>query len=168
MQNTFVKIRQEERDGEAGMYVPTIAYRETVFFAGELEIAIGIGGLSDSDIASIQTAAAHINYLGKRGSFIQFIGSESASTLGLGFSITMGHPETSISIGVYGVSHFLDDFGPELCKAKDGFERISTFHENTVTLDKHRILTPTLIPYFQIEATRSYTRYKRRQPEPAP
>lgn len=168
VQNTFVKIRQEARDGEAGMYVPTIAYRELVFFRGDLEIAIGVGGLSETEIAAIENVAMHVNYLGKRGSFIQFTSAEMASSLSSGFSLTMDQSQNSIPLGLYGVSHFLDDFGRELCIAKDGFERISTFHENPMALEKHRILIPTLIPYRQVEATRSYTRYTSRLPEPAP
>lgn len=167
VQNTFVKIRQEERDAPAGMYVPTIAYREMVYYRGDLEIAIGVGGLTESQISTIQVAAAHVNYLGKRGSFIQFLQSEVTTALQAGYSLTITNSANGMPLGIYGVSHFLDDFGPELCKAKDGFERISTFHENAMTLNKHRVLVPTLIPYREVEATRSYTRYLNKQPDPA-
>ncbi|MFH1897757.1 MAG: hypothetical protein ABH886_05900 [Candidatus Desantisbacteria bacterium] len=45
VQNTFVKIRQEERDAPRGLFVPTIAYREFCFYSGgELKVALEING----------------------------------------------------------------------------------------------------------------------------
>lgn len=166
VQNTFVKIRQEQRDAPAGSYVSTIAYREMVFFRGELEIAIDVQGLSEAEVGSIRTAGSHVNYFGKRGSFFQFVESAIMAAVPSGFSLTMNESLASMPIGVYGISQFLDDFGPELCNAKDGFERISTFHESTMTLNKHRVLTPTLLPYRMVEATRSFTRYIRSETSP--
>jgi hypothetical protein len=165
VQNTFVKIRQEERGAASGQYVPTIAYRELVYFNGDLEIAIEAGGWSDDALSTVRNAAMHVNYFGKRGSFVQFVSADVVEVLPEGFSLPDGTVVSEMPINVYGVTQFLDDFGPELCKDKDGFERISTFHDKDIKLEKHRILVSTLIPYRRVEATRSFTRYTRRPVE---
>jgi hypothetical protein len=163
VQNTFVKIRQEERGGQAGHYVPTIAYREVVFLKGELEIAIESSGWTREEVALVHEAAMHVNYFGKRGSFFQFLDKKEVDSLPDGFTITGGDGVAAMSIGPgaipYRTSQFLDDFGPDLCKAKDGYDRISTFGSKPITLGKHRELVSTLIPYRMVQATRSFTRY---------
>lgn len=159
VQNTFIKIRQDERDSAAGLYVPTIAYRELVFYAGTLEIAIDARGWEPAEVDAVAHAAVHVNYFGKRGSFFQFVQSEVQNGLPPRFTISDRDEVTAIPTGVYGVTQFLDDFGPDLCSAKDGFERISTYHGKDIKLGKHRILVSTLVPYHRIEASRSFTRY---------
>jgi hypothetical protein len=103
-----------------------------------------------------------VNYFGKRGSFFQFIRSEIVDELPPLFSFTPQDGMSSIPMGIYGVSQFLDDFGPDLCKAKDGFERISTYHGKGITIGKHRVLVSTLLPYQRKEASRSFTHYVRK------
>lgn len=142
-----------------GLYEPTISYRELVFFSGRLDIAIDSSGWSDADLQLVRRAASRVNYLGKRGSFFQFLDAEDIATLPTGFTLADGDPVSEIPLGIYGVSQHLDDFGAELCKARDGFERISTFHPKPMTIGKHRVLVSTLIPYTRAEATRSFTRY---------
>lgn len=166
VQNTFVKIRQEERGADSGQYVPTIAYRELVFFAGTLGIAMEASSWSDEELASVIEAAMHVNYFGKRGSFFQFTGSTVIGELPAGYSIADGQPAATMAIGLYGVTQYLDDFGPDLCKDKDGFERISTYHDKDTKHGKHRVLVSTLVPYQRVEATRSFTRYISRLTEP--
>lgn len=161
VQNTFMKIRQNERDGAAGHYVPTIAYREFVFFAGSLEIGIDATGWSSEELTSVTDAAAHVNYFGKRGSFFQFMDSQTVDELPAMYSISDGDNVGSFAPGGYGVTQYLDDFGPELLSAKDGFERISTYHNKDIKIGKHRVLVSTLVPYQRVEATRSFTYYSR-------
>jgi hypothetical protein len=163
VQNTFVKIRQEERGGQAGHYVPTIAYREVVFLKGKLDVAIDASGWSDDDVGLVREAAMHVNYFGKRGSFFQFVEANEVDSLPSGFTIVNGDQDAEMPFGPnaapYRTSQFLDDFGPDLCKAKDGYDRISTFGSKPITLGKHRMLVSTLIPYRTVQATRSFTRY---------
>jgi len=165
VQNTFVKIRQDERDGEAGHYVPTIAYREMVFFAGQLEIAIEAHGWTSDEIVSVASAAAHVNYFGKRGSFFQFVDSQTMGELPPLYSISNGDNVASLTQGGFGVTQYLDDFGPDLVSAKDGFERISTYHTKDIKIGKHRVLVSTLLPYQRVNASRSFTHYRRQTRE---
>ncbi len=193
VQNTFVKIRQAERAPEKdksapddspevdedlpdiekksvrGLYTSTIAYREMVFFSGAMTLAIEVSGTAASLQDELRQAAAHVNYFGKRGSFFQFIGTEDWDALPTGFTIGDSDSPTEIARDTYGVSQFLDDFGPDLVKAKDGFERVSTFNAKPITMGKHRVLVQTLLPYRQVQATRNFTRFERRtSPSPSP
>ena len=165
VQNKFLRVLQpardaEEREGSSGPFSRTIAYREFVFFKGEMEIAIGLGS-SSSDIEFL---LPHINYFGKRGSQWQFLCcNKHLGTLPHGFSLVsteIGQYSMDI-VDHYRVTEYLDDFGPKLCAAKDGFERISTYHNGDVKLGEHRILQSTLLPYERKAASWHFTHYRR-------
>ncbi|HLJ28576.1 MAG TPA: hypothetical protein VKY85_17850 [Candidatus Angelobacter sp.] len=166
VQNTFLRVLQPARDvtgeeGGNGPFSRTIAYREFVFFRGEMEIAITA---DSSALEAMQTLLTHINYFGKRGSHWQFLGAQThQGRLPYGFSIVA----TEIAqypldvVGRYRVTEYLDEFGPKLCAARDGFERISTYHDGDVKLGEHRILQSTLLPYERKAAGRHFTHYRR-------
>ena len=136
VQNTFVKALDAERDGDLP-FKQTIVYREFVAFSGgPLEIAINIQGCATDEVATIERLFWHINSIGKRGSFWQCTGT-----------------------GV--VSAPLPDFGDELCRAKDGFDRLSTYGSGTVTLGKHRVLTSSAVAYRLHSSAKRFTWYKR-------
>lgn len=164
VQNTFVKILDREREGDLP-FKQTIAYREFAFFsddeAGGLSIALAVGGLSQTEEADLGLLFAHINSLGKRGSFVQFLGTAmSEGELPIGFTVPLGEPVWR-GVNSYGMVQALDDFGEALCMADDGFDRVSTYGKGTVKLGEHRILTPTAIPYRRRSAARSFTWYER-------
>ncbi len=161
VQNTFIKIRQEERDAPKGFYVPTIAYREFCFYIdGELKVAIGINGLLEDAVSLIRRVGSHINCIGKRGSFWQYIkDSIYKGTLPEGY--TFPQPEERLLTGKFQWVQYLDDFGEVLCKAKDGFDRISTYGSGTVKLGEHRILVKTLIPYRFVQSSKHFTQYEK-------
>jgi len=167
VQNTFLRVLQPARDaedaegGNAGPFARTIAYREFVFFKGEMEIAIGVANTSRNAIESL---LPNINYFGKRGSQWQFLGcSKHEGKLPSGFSLVADEMTQYPldMVGLYRVTEYLDDFGPKLCAAKDGFERISTYHDGDVKLGEHRILQSTLLPYKWKSASRHFTHYCR-------
>ncbi len=161
VQNTFVKIRQEERDAPRGFYGATIAYREFCFYAdGELKTAIGINGLSEEAVSLIRRIGSHINCIGKRGSFWQYIG-DSICKGNLSEGYTSPQPEERLRSGKSQWSHYLDDFGEVLCKDKNGFERISTYSSGKVELGKHRVLKETVIPYRFVQSSKHFTQFKK-------
>jgi hypothetical protein len=160
--NTFVRVLDWSREPVEGPFKNTIAYREFAFFEGdELLVALGIAGLNDEDRSILEQLLAHINSLGKRGGFWQFVGSERAGgTLPFGFTV----PRTEASfeqIASYAMTQALDDFGDALCAADDGFDRVSTYGSGPVRLGEHRILTATAIPYRRRSASRHFTWYQR-------
>lgn len=170
VQNTFLRMLQpardepQEVDTSSGPFARTIAYREFVFFRGEMEIALGLVNLSDPESAELETLLSHINYFGKRGCFWQFLGvRRHKGPLSEGFSLLqeemMRYPLNIV--GRYRVPEYLDEFGPKLCNAKDGFEKVSTYHKGEIKLNEHRVLQPTLLPYERITGGRHFTHYRR-------
>lgn len=161
------RLMEGARLAQFVLMTATIAYREWVYHRGTLTVAIDASGMAEAVAELVQRAAAHINYLGKRGCFWQFCSTAEQHTAGFppGFTLPaeMSGP-TDVAVAGYGVSQFLDDFGESLCKAKDGFERISTYGAGKVRLSKDRVLVPMLIPCRRIGATRSYTHYRRTAP----
>ena len=126
-----------------------------------MEIGIGV---SSNSSAEIELLLPHINYFGKRGSQWQFRGyNKHHGYLPPGFSLIsneIGQYSLDL-VGRYRVTEYLDDFGPKLCTARDGFERISTYHYGDVKLGEHRILQATLLPYERKTASRHFTHYRR-------
>lgn len=163
VQNTFIKIRQEERDAPKGFYVPTIAYREFCFYGnGELKVAMGVKGLSEETIGILRFIGSHINCIGKRGSFWQYV-ENSAHTGNLPDGYTFPQIEERVSTSVFQWVQHLDDFGERLCEAKDGFERISTYGDGKIELGKgkHRILVRTVLPYQFKRSSRHFTQLEK-------
>ena len=157
VQNTFIRVL-DESDGPE-QFKRTIAYREFVYYQDEIRVAIGVGGCRSEEEDLIRRLFLHINYLGKRGGFMQFTGYEVIDgDLPLGFSVPVADAGGDLSR--YGLVRALDDFGPALCSARDGFERISTYGSKPITLGEHRVLVPTLIGLFQREANRRSTIYR--------
>lgn len=160
VQNTFQKILQADRNEPKGHFSATIAYREYCYYKGILSIALHAAGLSRERMEILKSLAAHINYLGKRGSFVQFLGSETKGVLMNNFS----HPgdDPNIHRNAYGFSNFLDDFGEAAIKDKKLFDRISTYGRGPVpTLGKHRVLVPTLLPYRLERSGKGFSHYRR-------
>jgi hypothetical protein len=162
--NTFIKVLDWSREPAEGPFRHTIVYREFAFFEGdELLVALGAAGLSDQDQSLFERLFAHINSLGKRGGFCQFVGSERLSGP-LPFGFTVPRPEASFEqIASYTMTQALDDFGEALCAADNGFDRVSTYGSGGVRLGEHRILTATAIPYRRRSASRHFTWYERVQ-----
>lgn len=170
--NTFIKIlrkkeikskdkdpviaAQQQEDLINHPFGSTIAYREFCFFCGELAVAIDIDELPDAAVRTLRQVAAHINYLGKRGSFMQYLGDEVVGSLPSPFTCL---PNEMDDPSVYGIGHFLDDIGAT--DARDLFDRINTYGTKSVQLGKHRIMRHYLVPYVQRRSSRGYTYYRR-------
>ncbi|MFW6237795.1 MAG: hypothetical protein ACOC5A_00995 [Halanaerobiales bacterium] len=58
------------------------AYREYVYFAGELTVALEIEGLDTEQIELLKELFVRINYFGKKGSFMQFKSFSISEKLG--------------------------------------------------------------------------------------
>lgn len=157
VQNTFVKIKQESREGAKGTYDSTVAYREFCFFEGELVVALNVEELEDKAISLIKNSLKHINYFGKRGGYFQFIKCERVAKLPSGFSL----PEdtTNFKLDAYAVMQPLDDVGD--IDDADLFDRVNSYSDKSLTLGRHRILKNTFLPYRLIRSSRNYTYYAR-------
>jgi hypothetical protein len=139
-----------------GPYERTIAYREFCYFSGTLSVALNVDGLTQASCASLVNAFAHINYFGKRGSFMQFLRAETLPKLPPGFSIPFDEVDLpDVDLSVYGLPQMLDDLGEG---TTDLFDRINTYSNKRIT-ERERIGVYTLLPYRQRASTRDYTAY---------
>ena len=156
VQNTFVRVLDSARDGDLP-FKRTIAYREFVQHQGTLTLALAVAGCTPEQEQSLLQLFAHVNYLGKRGGFLQFLEARFVDgDLPAGFTA----PITGLEALSPGIVRPMDDFGEALCAARDGFDRISTYGSRPLNLSEHRVLIPTLIPCLQVQAARGFTWYR--------
>ncbi len=159
VQNTFIKVKQEERGGPGGTYTPTIAYREFCYYKGELAVAIDVSGMFETDCLLLTRLAPCVNYLGKRGSFMQFISTQvHEGSLPPGY--TCPEDKADIANGGYAATNYLDDFGEALIDDPEGFERINSYGGKSSALGKYRVLTRTLLPYCYVSGGKHYSYFR--------
>lgn len=139
--HTFVKIRQESRKGDSDQpYGSNIAYRELVYGDGEWEWAFDLQGARPDLGSSILDLAPVVNYIGKRGSFVQFRGHRFQDGLDHTYSRPLLAGDTWELPARCHVRP-LDDFGPEAT-----LERLSSYSTTKVQRARHRAFVDTVIP----------------------
>ncbi len=155
--NTFTKVlkprRGEARPGSkhAGYFQQTINYREYAHLAGAFAIALELS--ADADAERLARWLLHVNYLGKRGSFIQLQGVPAVvDDLQPGFIVVDGQLP-GFALGA--VLTQLDDVGQELT-----FERANIYSGKPITLGKHRVLHHVALPYRLVASSRGYSLYE--------
>ena len=139
--NTFLKIRQESRDGDPlRPYGPAIAYREMVSLRGSWLWAFDLARGDDLLAERLVRLAPYVSYVGKRGSFIQFQGFYRCADLSAGF--TQPVQGGGLRLGLNRVHiRMLDDFGPEA-----SLEVLSSYTSQKPKRGKHRRFVETIIP----------------------
>ena len=85
------------------------------------------------------TAAPGINYLGKRGSFVQYCGRERRQKLDASF--TKRFDEVSNRLPEMFHLATLDDFGPGA-----SFDALNTFSRTGIKREIHRLFVETAVP----------------------
>jgi hypothetical protein len=158
--HTFLKILDRDRDSDSP-FKQTIAYREFVAFTGDLHIAIGCAAWNQDELDAISALIPHLNTFGKRGSFWQFTDLR-LSLDPLPDSYTVLRSEAApTQILPHITTQPLDEFGDALINAKDAFNRLSTYGDGKVELNKHRVLSLTAVPYRRRAAGQAFTWYER-------
>jgi len=156
--NTFTKVlrqrRNESEEGEqhGGFFGKTIAYREYAYLEGIFGIALEVDSTDDAE--RIARWLININYLGKRGGFIQVQALPTVSEF-----LTEGYIPITGDIAGMAMDSLLtqlDDSAPDL-----SFERVSVYSKDGMTLGKHRLLKHVALPYRRVGSSRSYTHYRR-------
>lgn len=141
--HTYVKIRQEphsQRREPLRPYIPNVAYRELVFFRGRWRWAFDLRGLSDDVVRMLTACGPYINYVGRRGSFIQYVGTYCLDELGVEFTQpTNGTPGWVLPPRAHVVD--LDDFGPEA-----RFEVLNSYSPTSARAGRHRVFARTVVP----------------------
>ncbi|HEY8475536.1 MAG TPA: hypothetical protein VIN09_01560, partial [Chloroflexota bacterium] len=153
--HTFVKIRQESREGDRlRPYGPNIAYREFVHHAGLWRWAFDLGS-GDAELASLLVRLApRVSYVGKRGSFVQFVGMERLVELTEEFTVPL-EPGAPWRMPDRWHAAVLDDFGPEADLAT-----LSSYSPLTPKRDRHRRFVHTLVPLGLISSGPGFSEYR--------
>jgi hypothetical protein len=179
--NTFIKIQRLKKNGPSdnqgtGIVGPlgaTIAFRAFVQFGGPLRIAVALkeaavvaveptkgrkGKPVDNQIVEPLPLAgllAQLNYLGKRGSFMQLLAApEEVGDLSEGFIRLTGNEPGSFLAD--GVMQMLDD-----CAGHLQFKHVNVYDPQALQLGKDRVLRHVVLPYRLVRSSQRYQLYRR-------
>jgi hypothetical protein len=148
--NTFNRILRAARSPSPGQwpYQRTIGFREYVQFGGPL--ALAFRGMT-SDLVQL---LAQINYLGKRGGFIQLLDQpEDVETLPDDFTLLTVGVDGAFPLGTL---QMVDDWGERMT-----FERINIYSDKRITTGTHRVFHHVVLPHQPIRSSRGFTLYER-------
>lgn len=160
--NTFIKIMRPHKGGVkdatgTGLETPmgnTIAFREYVSFYDEIQLAFQ--GMSLRELTPL---LFNLNYLGKRGGFVQLQTIPEEKTWSdedlkaNGFTLLT---ESTTVFPMDGLLQMLDDCGPKMT-----FEHANIYSGKGITLGKERILHHVVLPYRLVRSSKSYSYYER-------
>jgi len=157
--NLFTKILKPRRgtprpgSQHAGPLGKTIAFREYVWAGGNLGIALGLeDGSRETELTDL---LLQVNYLGKRGGFVQLDGPPTrADELPVGYMLINGPPANQFYAG--GLMQVLDD-----CDASLTFEKANIYSCKSIRLGKERILHHVVLPYRLVRSSKSFSYYER-------
>lgn len=159
--NTFIKILRPRRNpakpgsADAGFFQRTIAYREYAQFADDFAIALETD--DEQQAVLLQRWLMSINYLGKRGSFVQVQDvPDKWDDLPEPFIVVDGSIGSQFDID--SVMMQLDDTSPELTFTQANI--YSTGSGSTIRLGKDRLLRQVVLPYRRVSSSRGYTYYE--------
>ncbi len=154
--HTFVKVRQEPKKSTPGEpYISTIAYREVVHYNGSWQWAFDLAAGDDTLAQRLVDLLPHVSYIGKRGSFIQFMGLTRRQELGNDFTQPV---QMAASWSPPPRAHIvpLDDFGPEA-----DLETLSSFTTKRPKRGQHRRFVDTIVPIGIVNSGPGFTEYRR-------
>lgn len=153
--HTIVKIRQEPKTANPGQpYTSSIAYREVVHHAGRWGWAFDLAAGDDQLAERLVGVLPRVRYVGKRGSFIQFLGLRRAEALGLDFTSPI-EPNGDFQVPPAWHVQPLDDFGPAAT-----FESLSTHSSARAVRGRDRVFTTTVIPLGLASSGPGFSEYR--------
>ena len=183
--NTFIKIQRLRKNGPKdtqgngieGALGPTIAFRAFVYFQGPLEIALAFGeaapqvarkgrGKAKATLPSdpaepppLAALLAQINYLGKRGSFMQLQAAprqteELVEQDNGSFVKLNGPPSTDFLLE--GLMQMVDD-----CASHLEFAHVNIYDPKILQVGKDRVARPVVLPYRLARSSQRYQLYQR-------
>lgn len=154
--NTFIKILRPRRTpatpggADAGFFQRTITYREYAYLDGEFSIALEVQTAEQAQ--RIAGWLAYINYLGKRGGFVQLQDTPQVSEGLDGRFLIVGEPLNTFDMEALLIQ--LDDTSAALT-----FEKANIYSGGNIRLGKERILHHVALPYRLIQSSRGYSYY---------
>lgn len=158
--NLFAKVLKPRRNPagpgapDAGPLGRTIAFREYVWAEGCWGIALQLD--ADAQVSELTELLIQINYLGKRGGFVQLRRPPTAvDDLPAGF-VLLNPPGSLPAFDNRGLLQMLDDCGPQVT-----FEQADIYSGRPVALGKERVLHHVVLPYRLVRFSKSYSLYER-------
>lgn len=153
--HTFLKVRQEPKKAEPGRpYISSVAYREFVFHQGEWRWAFDLNEKPAELRQQLEILIPHVRYVGKRASFVQYVGAYWLSDLDPTFTQAMDGSSVTMPTRAHVVP--LDDLGP-----KADLETLSPYSSKRAEVEKHRIYVNTLVPLGVTNTGPGFTEYRR-------
>jgi len=156
--NLFTRIlkprRSQPKPGtqHAGPLGRSIGFREYVYFGGRLRL--GLAGES-ADQSLLSEWLVQINYLGKRGGFVQLLAPPTAvERLPAGFIVMDGDPSRPFPVN--GIIQQLDD-----CDISLTFEKADIYSGKSIKLGQERVLHHVVLPYRLTSSSKSFSYYER-------
>ena len=152
------KAEQKVRDArERGAYPfqPTIAYREYVQFGGPFRLAVAARQPEEGDGAELARLLRLVNYVGKRGGFIQ-LAAPPAVTVSLDDLFVDLTASEANGFTADGTMQALDDCGQHLT-----FERSNIYSTERITVGQDRVLRHVPLPLRLERSSRGYSLYRR-------
>jgi hypothetical protein len=157
--NLFAKILKPRRSQpgpgspDAGPLGRTIAFREYVWADGELAVALEAG---QDGLDGVAELLLQINYLGKRGGFMQLQRlPRVVDALPEGF-IRLNPVDAPTTFDSRGLMQVLDDCGPTMT-----FEHANIYSSKRVRVGTERILHHVVLPYQLTRSSKGYSLYER-------
>lgn len=157
--NLFAKVLKPRRtpaapgSPHAGPLGKTIAFREYVYHHGAFGVALMID--SQQQARTYTELLLQVNYLGKRGGFVQLVqGPEEAGSLPAGFILVDGTLPASFSRE--SVLQQMDD-----CDESLTFEGANVYSGKPIKLGEERVLRSVVLPYRLVRSSKSFTLYER-------
>jgi hypothetical protein len=127
----------------------TIAFREYVQFGGPFTLAV-----RGMPLETITPLFLQINYLGKRGGFIQLLRRPQAGdALPQDFSVVTETVNGSFPLGIL---QMLDDWGAKLT-----FDHVNIYSATPIRAGTHRVFHHVALPYRLARSSKSYTLFER-------
>lgn len=128
-------------------YQNNIAFREYVQFGGPL--ALAFEGMSSDDLMPL---LLQVNYLGKRGGFIQLLRPpEEVTDLSDGFTMLTESANGAFPLGTL---QMVDDWGPDLT-----FEQANVYLPDKIRAGEDRIFHHVVLPHRPVCFSRGFTLY---------
>lgn len=154
--NLFQKVLRPRRkaassgDADAGPFQRTISYREYAHLVGAWELALGWE--SSDRLDWLPAVLLNVNYLGKRGSFLQLL-TEPQLTADIPASFVPLTQEQTAFV-LTGTLQQLDDCGPSLT-----FGKANVYSSERITPGRDRIVRTIVLPYRLVRSSKAFSLY---------
>jgi hypothetical protein len=155
--NLFQKVLRPRRnpakpgEPDAGPFQKTIGYREYVQLVGAWGLALGWA--NDDGRDWLPDVMLNINYLGKRGSFMQLLAPpQAAADLPSGFVMLT---EEQRAFALAGTLQVLDDCGPSLT-----FAKANVYSDEKLKPGKDRLARNIVLPYRLSRSSKAFSLYE--------